>query len=166
MRVTTTTTLLPPAEYLIALSTRLRIAAEIASGSAVTRGKSESVVRSSVMCRDSERLHWSTTSRASRVNCNGPRRASGFRVQSESVAWEHQPDGTAVWTQYWENGRAKGVSTWRRGIWSEVAPMWDPHGSVVSRPIFRGGFVMDGPSRSHPDRMELSVVSGASCQAP
>ena len=36
-------------------------------------------------------------------------------------AWDHQPDGTSVWTQYWENGRTKAISTWRHGVCSGVA---------------------------------------------
>lgn len=65
-----------------------------------------------------------------------------LRSGRKAWAWDHRPDGSSVWTQYWENGQKKAESTWRNGMCSGVATMWTPDGAVSSRKTFRDGFVV------------------------
>ncbi len=46
--------------------------------------------------------------------------------------WTRPPDGTAMWTQWWENGQKKAESTWRQSVAVGVARTWDRTGKLVS----------------------------------
>lgn len=58
-------------------------------------------------------------------------------------AWEHRPDGSSMWTQWWENGQKKSESTWRDAKAEGVATLWDPQGKLVSRHTFRDGYMVE-----------------------
>jgi hypothetical protein len=53
--------------------------------------------------------------------------------------WHHQPDGSAVWTQFWSNGQQKSVSTWRNFLCDGAATCWDPSGKQISLATFFQG---------------------------
>ncbi len=54
--------------------------------------------------------------------------------------WDYQPDGSAVWTQFWSNGQKKSVSTWRSFMCDGTATCWNPSGKQISQAVFsRGG---------------------------
>lgn len=74
----------------------------------------------------------------------------GFKVGKETYwsregkiawTWDHRPDGSAVWTQYWSNGRQKSVSTWRNLMCDGVATCWDPSGQQISQVVFSRGTI-------------------------
>lgn len=68
-----------------------------------------------------------------------------FRDQNGSVlwTWDHQPDGTAVWTRYWPDGGKRTESAWRDHRAEGVATEWSPTGEVVRRVTFRDGVPLD-----------------------
>jgi formylglycine-generating enzyme required for sulfatase activity len=45
--------------------------------------------------------------------------------------WERSPDGRAVWTQYWSNGRRKHRSEWRDAVCDGPVMAWTPDGKVA-----------------------------------
>ena len=47
--------------------------------------------------------------------------------------WEHRPDGTGVWTQFWENGTRKSESTWLNHQAHGAARCWNRAGQEVSQ---------------------------------
>ena len=53
--------------------------------------------------------------------------------------WEHQPNGTGVWTQFWEDGTKKSVSTWRDHKANGPAQCWDRNGKLISDVTFSEG---------------------------
>ncbi len=53
--------------------------------------------------------------------------------------WDHRPDGSAVWTQFWSNGQKKAVSTWRSFMCDGTATCWDPSGKQISQVEFSRG---------------------------
>jgi antitoxin component YwqK of YwqJK toxin-antitoxin module len=53
--------------------------------------------------------------------------------------WEHRPDGTSVWTQFWEDGTKKSVSTWRDHKANGPAQCWDRSGKLISETTFSDG---------------------------
>jgi hypothetical protein len=53
--------------------------------------------------------------------------------------WNYLPDGTAVWTQWWENGKKKAESRWRNGRCEGVARRWSFEGKLVSEVEFVDG---------------------------
>lgn len=53
--------------------------------------------------------------------------------------WNHQPDGTAVWTQWWENGNKKAESSWRNGRCEGGARRWNFEAKLVTEVEFVGG---------------------------
>ena len=55
--------------------------------------------------------------------------------------WEHQPDGSAVWTQFWSNGQKKSVSNWRNFMCDGVATCWDASGKQISQMKFFMGII-------------------------
>jgi hypothetical protein len=55
--------------------------------------------------------------------------------------WDHQPDGSAVWTQFWSNGQKKSVSTWRNFMCDGTATCWDPSGKQISQVVFSRGII-------------------------
>ena len=55
--------------------------------------------------------------------------------------WDHRPDGSAVWTQFWSNGQTKSVSTWRNFMCDGVATCWDPSGKQISQATFSMGII-------------------------
>ena len=55
--------------------------------------------------------------------------------------WEHQPDGSAVWTQFWSNGQKKSVSNWRTFMCDGVATCWDASGKQISQATFSMGII-------------------------
>jgi hypothetical protein len=57
--------------------------------------------------------------------------------------WYHDADGSAVWTQFWPNGRKKAESTWRDFKCEGTATLWDEQGNVLSEKHFIGGVMRD-----------------------
>ena len=55
--------------------------------------------------------------------------------------WDHRPDGSAVWTQFWSNGQKKSVSTWRNFMCDGAATCWDPSGKQISQVTFSKGII-------------------------
>jgi hypothetical protein len=55
--------------------------------------------------------------------------------------WDHRPDGSSVWTQFWSNGQKKSVSTWRNFMCDGVATCWDPSGKQISQATFAKGII-------------------------
>ena len=53
--------------------------------------------------------------------------------------WDHRPDGSSTWTQYWPNGRKKHESQWKDGKCTGEATAWDYTGAVAGRYRFRDG---------------------------
>ncbi len=53
--------------------------------------------------------------------------------------WDHQPDGSEVWTQFWETGRIKSLSTWRNFLADGPAKRWDRNGNLLSEVTFPAG---------------------------
>ena len=58
-------------------------------------------------------------------------------------AWDHQTDGTHVWTQYWSNGQRKSVSRWIDHKCHGIARTWDPAGNLISEKEFSHGKFID-----------------------
>ena len=56
-------------------------------------------------------------------------------------AWDHQPDGSAVWTQFWSNGQKKSVSNWRNFMCDGAATCWDASGKQISQETFFKGIL-------------------------
>jgi formylglycine-generating enzyme required for sulfatase activity len=54
-------------------------------------------------------------------------------------SWDHRPDGTSVWTQYWPTGKPKAQSTWKNHHADGIARRWDAAGALVSEVEFVGG---------------------------
>ncbi|WP_438479718.1 SUMF1/EgtB/PvdO family nonheme iron enzyme [Oleiharenicola lentus] len=74
--------------------------------------------------------------------------ALGHKVGAEtwwredgSVTWtrEHRPDGTSTWTQFWENGRKRAESHWKKFVADGPAQLWSPSGEVKSSRVFKDG---------------------------
>jgi hypothetical protein len=61
------------------------------------------------------------------------------RIGTKVWQWNHQPDGTAVWTQWWENDNKKAESSWRNGKCEGVARRWNFEGKLISEEEFVGG---------------------------
>ena len=53
--------------------------------------------------------------------------------------WDHRPDGTSLWTQYWPNGRKRAESLWRGVMCHGPATLWDKEGRRISVKEFRNG---------------------------
>jgi formylglycine-generating enzyme required for sulfatase activity len=53
--------------------------------------------------------------------------------------WEHRSDGSSVWTQFWENGAKKSVSTWQNHQAHGAARCWDRRGQEISQAQFEHG---------------------------
>ncbi|MBN1867912.1 SUMF1/EgtB/PvdO family nonheme iron enzyme [Candidatus Sumerlaeota bacterium] len=53
--------------------------------------------------------------------------------------WDHRPDGTSVWTQYWWNGNKKSESTWKNFRAEGVATLSTPDGRVLRETRFANG---------------------------
>jgi len=53
--------------------------------------------------------------------------------------WVYGPDGTAVWTQYWPNGKRKHESRWKDGRCEGEATAWDYQGRISGRYQFKNG---------------------------
>jgi antitoxin component YwqK of YwqJK toxin-antitoxin module len=53
--------------------------------------------------------------------------------------WEHHPDGSSLWTQYWPSGRKKAESTWKDFACNGLATVWDRDGGVISSFEFAKG---------------------------
>ncbi len=56
-------------------------------------------------------------------------------------SWDCRPDGSAVWTQFWANGRTRSVSTWRNFRCDGTATCWDPSGRQISQVSFSRGMI-------------------------
>jgi hypothetical protein len=58
-----------------------------------------------------------------------------------SIEWQrqHAPDGTTLWTQFWENGTKKSESTWRDSHADGPARRWDREGKLISEVRFANG---------------------------
>jgi formylglycine-generating enzyme required for sulfatase activity len=60
---------------------------------------------------------------------------SGAKIEE----WDHRPDGSAVWTQYWSNGKKKHESHWSAGRCEGEALAWDYLGRLTGRYQFQNG---------------------------
>ena len=56
--------------------------------------------------------------------------------------WDHQEDGTSVWTQWWPNGGRKAESSWRDSRCEGIATRWDRSGKVISKHEFANGNIV------------------------
>ncbi len=61
------------------------------------------------------------------------------RAGNKAWEWNHQPDGTAIWTQWWENGNKKSESSWRNSRCEGVARRWNFQGALISEVEFVEG---------------------------
>jgi len=61
------------------------------------------------------------------------------RDGKQKWTWEHQEDGSSMWTQYWPNGRKKAESTWRDFRCEGISTVWDRNGEIISRNEFAKG---------------------------
>jgi hypothetical protein len=57
--------------------------------------------------------------------------------------WQHRPDGSAIWTQFWPNGHKKAESAWRNLKCEGAATLWDEQGNVLSEEHFVNGVMRD-----------------------
>ncbi len=53
--------------------------------------------------------------------------------------WNHLADGTAIWTQWWQNGHKKAESSWRNGRCEGMAKRWSFEGKLIDEVKFIGG---------------------------
>jgi formylglycine-generating enzyme required for sulfatase activity/antitoxin component YwqK of YwqJK toxin-antitoxin module len=53
--------------------------------------------------------------------------------------WDHRPDGAAVWTRYWPNGKKRTESFWRDLRAQGTATAWDASGKELRRVTFVDG---------------------------
>ncbi|MHC4212270.1 MAG: exo-alpha-sialidase, partial [Planctomycetota bacterium] len=53
--------------------------------------------------------------------------------------WEHNQDGSSLWTQYWPNGNKKAESTWKDFSCNGISTVWDRDGELISRNEFANG---------------------------
>jgi hypothetical protein len=53
--------------------------------------------------------------------------------------WQHNDDGSSVWTQFWPDGQKKAESTWRNFKCEGTATLWDRDGKVTSKMAFANG---------------------------
>jgi len=53
--------------------------------------------------------------------------------------WEHNQDGSSMWTQYWPNGRKKAESSWKDFTCEGSSTVWNNSGEVISRTEFANG---------------------------
>ena len=56
--------------------------------------------------------------------------------------WEHNGDGSSVWTQYYPNGKKKSESTWKEHKCEGVATLWDNEGKVIKESKFKKGLLV------------------------
>lgn len=61
------------------------------------------------------------------------------RDGSREWQWNHNPDGTSKWTQWWPNGAVKSESTWRDFHAEGMAKRWDASGNVKDEHTFTRG---------------------------
>jgi len=54
-------------------------------------------------------------------------------------SWQHEPDGTSRWTQFWDNGTKKAESGWRDHHADGPARCWDRNGRLIAEAVFRRG---------------------------
>jgi len=57
--------------------------------------------------------------------------------------WNHDSDGSSVWTQYWPNGQKKAESTWRNLKADGTATLWDSYGKIISQRLFVDGKLLE-----------------------
>ncbi len=65
--------------------------------------------------------------------------ADGTKVWS----WDHRPDGSSVWRQWWPAGRLRSESEWRNFRADGPARLWDASGNLLGEHMFREGMLMD-----------------------
>jgi hypothetical protein len=56
-------------------------------------------------------------------------------------SWNHQQDGTDVWTHWYKNGKKKNESTWKNKRCIGMTTAWDSTGKVTSQYNMMNGFV-------------------------
>jgi len=56
--------------------------------------------------------------------------------------WEHNKDGSSVWTQFWANGNKKAESTWKNFKCERIATLYDRKGKIVKRSVFKNGLLV------------------------
>ncbi len=57
--------------------------------------------------------------------------------------WDHNTDGTSIWSQYWTNGNRKSQSTWRNFRCVDDAFLWDRAGKLIRRTRFVDGYAVE-----------------------
>lgn len=53
--------------------------------------------------------------------------------------WQHENDGTAVWTQFWPTGAKKAESAWKQFKCEGTATLWDRDGNEANQMEFSNG---------------------------
>lgn len=53
--------------------------------------------------------------------------------------WDHVPDGSSTWTQYWDNGEKKSVSHWKDDRAEGSATRWTYDGKILGHYQFKDG---------------------------
>jgi formylglycine-generating enzyme required for sulfatase activity len=57
-------------------------------------------------------------------------------------SWEHNDNGTSLWTQFWTNGQKKHESLWRNGRCEGLAKSWDHRGKLTGQFEFKDGMLI------------------------
>ena len=55
-------------------------------------------------------------------------------------SWQHEANGTSIWTQWWPDGKKKAESTWRNMRCEGTASRWNQRGELISAVKFSDGF--------------------------
>jgi len=58
-------------------------------------------------------------------------------------SWDHQEDGSSVWTHYWNNGKKKSESIWRNLTCQGISTRWDTSGEIMGQVRFQDGNSID-----------------------
>jgi hypothetical protein len=53
--------------------------------------------------------------------------------------WEHNNDGSSIWTQYYPNGNKKSQSTWKNIKCEGISTLWDNEGTLIKESKFKNG---------------------------
>lgn len=84
---------------------------------------------------DGRKQHEATWALGRKVGAESTWSAAGAKTEE----WQHHPDGTSEWTQYWPNGKKKAHSTWRNFMCDGKAEQWDENGKPAGEHSFKMG---------------------------
>ncbi|MHC4526587.1 MAG: SUMF1/EgtB/PvdO family nonheme iron enzyme [Planctomycetota bacterium] len=71
--------------------------------------------------------------------------------------WQHNYDGSSVWTQYWPNGHKKAESTWKDFKCEGASTVWDRNGEVISSTEFVDGLDINRKETSEDEDDKESI---------